>query len=61
MAKWFNGISLHMVAVCKISLHRNNACSISFLFDKPQYKEAAFFVLAVALGLVFFVFVLADE
>lgn len=45
VANCSNGISLHMVAVWKISPHRNNTCFICFLFDKPQCKEAAFFLL----------------
>jgi len=59
VANCSDGISLHMVAVCKISQHRNNTCSICFLFDKPQYEEAAFFCCCFGVGI--FVFVLADE
>lgn len=46
-----DGISLHMVAVWKISPHRNNTCSICFLFDKPQCKEVAFFCCCFGVGI----------
>lgn len=59
VANCSNGISLHMVAVWKISPHRNNTCSIRFLFDKPQCKEVAFFCCCFGVGV--FVFMPTDE